>query len=291
MNVVKRMLGIWLVAGCAYGMLGNAAYAQDSIRLIVRGDDLGCTQGSLIAIERAFSEGILTCTGIQACAPWFDGAAALCRKHPEWCVGVHLSIIGEWQGYRWRPVLPWDKVPSIVDADGFFYASPEELIAHQPKLGEIEAELRAQIELVKKRGVTPGYLDTHSLGYRAYPGLEELFLRLSREYGLPLSGYAGETVFPGVYITPPAEKLGRAVALFDQLQPGLYLWVCHLGIDSPEQNALSHTPPKKAFAADGVGAHRRAELGVVTSDSVKAVIARKGIVLTNYTEVSGKRKP
>jgi len=34
--------------------------AQD-IRIIVRGDDMGMTQGSLAAYEKAFNEGVLTC--------------------------------------------------------------------------------------------------------------------------------------------------------------------------------------------------------------------------------------
>lgn len=93
--------------------------AQNDIRLIVRGDDFGMTQGSIAAFQRAFNQGVLTCAGIQVTAPWFEAAAALSRENPNWCLGVHLTIIGEWRGYRWRPVLPWDKVSSIVDKDGF----------------------------------------------------------------------------------------------------------------------------------------------------------------------------
>ncbi len=104
----------------------NGAYGAD-IRLIVRGDDLGMTQGSLAAFEKAFNEGVLTCASILVCAPWFEGAADLCRRNHTWCTGVHLALVGEWRGYRWRPVLPWDKVSSLVDEDGFLYAYPDEL--------------------------------------------------------------------------------------------------------------------------------------------------------------------
>ena len=90
----------------ALPMIGNT----QEIELIVRGDDFGMTQGSLVAFERGFNEGILTCASILVQAPWFEAAAALSRKNPQWCVGAHLSLVGEWIGYRWRPVLPWDKV-------------------------------------------------------------------------------------------------------------------------------------------------------------------------------------
>jgi hypothetical protein len=87
----------------------------EEIRLIVRGDDLGMTQGSIAGFEKAFKEGVLTCASIQVPAPWFEAAADLAKKHRQWCFGVHLTLIGEWRGYRWRPVLPWDQLTSIVD--------------------------------------------------------------------------------------------------------------------------------------------------------------------------------
>jgi len=36
------------------------SHAEET-RLIVRGDDLGMTQGTLLAFERAFNKGVLTC--------------------------------------------------------------------------------------------------------------------------------------------------------------------------------------------------------------------------------------
>ena len=82
-------------------MLLTAANSGTQVtRLLVRGDDLGMTQGSLAAFEKAFNEGVLTCASILVCAPWFEGAADLCRRNPQWCVGVHLSLVGEWRGYR-----------------------------------------------------------------------------------------------------------------------------------------------------------------------------------------------
>ena len=56
------------------------ASAEDEIRLIVRGDDMGMTQSSLDAFEEAFNRGVLTVGAIQVCAPWFEGAAAICQE-------------------------------------------------------------------------------------------------------------------------------------------------------------------------------------------------------------------
>jgi predicted glycoside hydrolase/deacetylase ChbG (UPF0249 family) len=175
------------------------AEVPTDIRLIMCGDDMGMTQGSLVAFEKAFKEGVLTCAGVRVTAPWFEGAVELYKRNPKWCVGLHLSIIGEWRGYRWRPVLPWDKVPTIVDEDGFLYRYPEELFFNKPKVEQIESEFRAQLKLALKKGINVAYLDTHYLGYSSYPEIEGVFKKLAREYNIPLSGVLGEKRFSGVY--------------------------------------------------------------------------------------------
>ena len=102
---------------------------------------MGMTQGSLEAFEAAFNRGVLSCASLIVPGPWFEGAADLCSRNPGWCTGIHLCLVGEWRGFRWRPVLPWNQVSSLVDDDGFLYTYPDQLFAQKPKLGEIEAEL------------------------------------------------------------------------------------------------------------------------------------------------------
>jgi hypothetical protein len=284
-KAVCTALVLWIVLFVAQG----AAQAQD-IRLIIRGDDMGMTQGSLAAFEKAFNEGVLTSGAIIVPAPWFEGAAELCRKNPGWCTGVHLALVGEWRGYRWRPVLPWDKVSSIVDENGFLFTSPDVLWAHKPKIEEIEAELRAQVELAKKYGINVQYIDTHYMGLTSYPGLENVIRKMSKDYDVPISSELGEKRPGSVYTTPVAEKKDAAVKMLQELQPGLWLWVCHIGIESPEQDALIHTQPDHIFINGGVGAHRAAELNVLTSIEVKSMILARGIKLVNYRELWQEQK-
>jgi predicted glycoside hydrolase/deacetylase ChbG (UPF0249 family) len=225
---------------------------------------------------------VLTCASLLVVAPWFDAAAGLIRRNPGWCIGVHLCLIGEWQGYRWRPVLPWSRVPTLVDADGFLHRSPEELWAGKPKPEEIEAEFRAQIDLALKKGVKLQYLDLH---YAANDDVKKIIRKLSKEYGLPISGTVGEKYAISVYKAPVDQKLCAALRQIDQLTPGLWLWVAHPGIDSPEHDALVHSSPEDRFTGGGVGKHRAAETAVLTSREVKDTIARKKIRLTTYREL------
>jgi predicted glycoside hydrolase/deacetylase ChbG (UPF0249 family) len=201
-----------------------------------------------------------------------------------------LCLIGEWRGYRWRPVLPWDKVSSLVDDDGFLYGSPDELWSSKPKLEEINAELRAQIDLAVRRQVKVHYIDTHYMGLTSYPGLKEIILKISQDYDVPISFTLGEKRCGSIYKVPVHEKEDEAVKMLERLEPGLWLWVCHVGIDSPEQKALIHTDPSVVFTNGGVGAHRAAELATLLSPKIRSVIQKRGIRLTNYGELRNEMK-
>jgi chitin disaccharide deacetylase len=126
---------------------------------------------------------------------------------------LHLSLVGEWQGYRWRPVLPWEKVSYLVDEEGFLYRYPDELWARKPKIEEIEAEFRAQVNLAMKKGVTIQYLDIHYTGFAEYPGLEDVNGRIAKDYDFPVFGRMVEKLVRGVYKVPVAEKKLRAMEM------------------------------------------------------------------------------
>lgn len=261
--------------------------AQD-IKLIIRGDDMGMTQGSLIAFEKAFNEGVLTCASIQAPAPWFEGAAELCRKNPGWCTGVHLTLVGEWRGYRWKPVLPWDIVSSLTDENGYFYRYPDELWSHKPKIEEIDAEFRAQVKLAKKSGINIQYIDTHYM-FNAPPGLSDIVKNIASEYNVPVSGSLGERRFIDETKLPRLKKKETIEKFLEEMEPGLWLMVCHPGIDSPEQNALIHTAPNDIQVDGGVGLHRAEVLKTLTGIEMKSIIIKRNIKLTNYKKLWEER--
>ena len=275
-TVIKNVTALFCVSILLFSGIADA---EDEIRVIVRGDDMGMTYGSLEAFEQAFNRGILTSGAIIVSAPWFEGAAELCKKNPGWCVGVHLALIGEWQGFRWRPVLPYDQVPSLVDEDGFLFQDPDDLAANNPNLVEMEAELRAQVELALKKGVNVQYLDSH------YNGVDQDIVdKIASDYNLPVSGRFGEQRI-SIYSVPVKEKKEQAMKIFRELEPGLYLWVSHPGIDSPEHRALIHTDPSAIFTEGGVGIHRAAVLEAQCSIELKSIAMQRGIKLVSYTDV------
>ncbi|UCF37578.1 MAG: ChbG/HpnK family deacetylase, partial [Acidobacteriota bacterium] len=156
---------------------------------------------------------------------------------------------------------------------------------------EIDAELRAQIRLAQKKGVNVQYLDTHYLtaSNDTYPGLGDLIRKIAADFDLPLSGTFGEREF-GIYETPVSQKLSEAVEGVREMSPGLWLWVCHPAIDSPEQRALIHSRPEHIQEGGGVGVHRAKVLDVLRSIEVRSMILKKRIRLTDYTEIWATEK-
>ena len=256
---------------------------QGLVELIVRGDDMGMTHSANEAFELAFKKGILTTGGLLVPAPWFEDAARRCREHPDWSVGVHLCVNAEWKDYRWRPVLPFNLVPSLVDEDGYFFPTASAFLAHQPKVEEVEKELRAQLERALSRGLKLDYLDTHMDSLETKEEFRAVVRKLAREYRLPVSGECGEDrEFFDIYNVSPQEKEKVILEKLKTARPGLYLMVVHPGLDTPEERAIVDTNPD---GLKNVYLYRSAEVRAITSPRVKKLLGKKNIKLTNYREL------
>ena len=257
------------------------------IRLIIRGDDFGTTHSSNMAIEDCFQRGILTCAAIIAPGPWAEEAAAISRAHPEWCIGAHLTTLGEWRGFRWRPVLPYDQVNTIVDKNGFLHQTPRDFFAGSIDYDQLEREFTAQVDLLANHwGIKLGYADYHYINGRGYgaPEYEEVLKRVAKKFNLPLSGYIGEQRFHSIYNTKPDKKLPEFLAALDRVEPGLYMSVHHMLQDDPEGRGLKYadTADEKP---EGSAAHRAAEAAVLVNPAVRERIEARGIKLISYRDV------
>ena len=253
--------------------------SDEEIRLIVRADDMGILHSCNLAVRKAFEEGILTCAAILAPSPWAREAAEMAVANPGWCIGAHLTVVGEWRGYRWRPVLPYDKVPTVVDDEGFLYRSPGEFFEANPDYSEVKMELKAQIDLLRKWGVRLCYLDRHYIG--GENDFTKVVRELAEEYSLPVSNLSGEKRVPGVYNEPPWAKEFLLMKQLEELTPDLWLLVNHLLVESPDGQGLIHTEPTHVMRG-GVGNHRAAELECLLSPHIKETILQKRIKLVDY---------
>ena len=151
--------------------------------LIVNADDYGLCASSNAAVEALFEAGRLHSATVmmpgRACAD----AVRFAIAHPQYPVGVHLTLTSEWPKYRWKPLTDGK---SLVDADGYMWPSSPE-VERNADLRELEAEIRAQVDAAHKMGMRPSHLDNHmgSL-YGHYTGrfsLLKMTLRVCGDYG------------------------------------------------------------------------------------------------------------
>jgi len=251
-------------------------------RLIVRADDFGICHGINVATARGLSEGVVTCAGVIVPGPWFPEAAAICRAHPEWDIGVELALTSEWIEMRWRPVSPLADVRSLVDEDGYFHRTTDAFLEARPDIKEVEKELRAQLEMAGRHGIRPSFFDHHMGASRRTPELKALTDQLAEEYGAVNSGAWGENRLrphPAGCVVPE-EMIGGWIAAIRSAQPGVNLMVAHLGTDTPEMQALhiahnNHCP----------AGNRSACLAAVTDPCVRHAIEEKGIELIGYRQL------
>ena len=252
--------------------------------LITRSDDLGYTHTGNLAMFDSMRFGIIRSAAILAIAPWFEEAARMACENPDLCFGVHMGVIGEWRGYRWRPVLPYSEICTLVDEDGFLWRSPAEFWANNPSMDELEREFTAQVNLVRKRGVQIDYLDTHYI-MPDDPRIRPVVERIGKKQGLQISCLLGENRLPdfGVYSVAPEDKESALARILEQLQPGVHLLIGHPGYPSLENDALVHFEPKDVQLL-GTGRLRAAETAAYMSPRIKKIVEDRGITLMSYRD-------
>lgn len=262
-------------------------YAPDARLLIINADDLGMCHSINAAIMRTLQGGLARSTTLMVPCPWALHAMRFLGDHPEIPFGIHLTVMSDPELYRWGPVVPKEKAPSLVNQAGYFY-NFETVHARlsQLKLDELEVEFRAQIETVLAAGLKPDHLDWHALRFGERLDILDLMIRLAKEYGLALrvigrpaieklQGQGLPTIdydFLDSYGIDPAAKPAELALRLRELPPGLSEWAVHPGLDTPELLALEP-------AGDHV---RQSDFDFLMSQEAKEIVSEEGILLIDY---------
>ena len=257
-------------------------------RLLVRGDDIGGSHASNVGIIQTFNEGIERTAEVMVVGPWFPEAVELLRMHPSLDVGIHLVLTSEWDGYKWRPIT---ECPSLCDEYGYFLrgtfpsqAYPNGSMMERVatiSLAEVEAELRAQIELAQRLIPQATHLSSHMGCTMISPEIAQLTQRLAKEYRLPVMDTSGlyESLPYGMGV-PIEEREERFLAALAAMEEGkTYMHIDHPAIFSPELEATGH------IGYENVAEDRQGVIDLWTSPRVKAFIEERGIELVSFGEL------
>jgi predicted glycoside hydrolase/deacetylase ChbG (UPF0249 family) len=151
--------------------------------LVVNADDFGLTVGVNDGIVRAHDRGILTSASVFANAPATADAIRRVRVRSSLGVGVHLALVDG------SPMLPPNRVPSLIEGDGRFRASWKPFIVAclrgRIAFEEVERELTAQIDRIRSEGIRLTHLDAHK-HVHAFPPIFAIVARLAKRFRIPV---------------------------------------------------------------------------------------------------------
>ncbi len=260
-------------------------------RLLVIETDIGMMHSINRAAFEALEKRWVTSATMLVPCPWFPEAARFARVHPEGDYGIHLALNSEWVPYRWGPVTPRELVPSLLDAEGYFPPLETDVVRHA-KLDEVQRELRAQIDKARAGGVNVTHLDSHMGTLFASPELFAIYVRLGREYDLPIliprtSALATDlpenvvlidrelTMRPGV---PPAQWLETYKKMLSPLGPGVYQLTVHLGYDDEEARGATE-------GRNWGASWRQTDFDVVRSSAFQQFLREQGFILVRWKDL------
>jgi chitin disaccharide deacetylase len=251
--------------------------------LILRCDDMGMSNAVNRATAQLIASGIPFSSSVMFSCPWYLEAVEILKANPQVAVGVHLTLGSEWKNYRWGPITSRDRVPSLVDSLGYFHPNPKALLAHNPRLEEIELEFRAQIERALGSGLKIDYLDNHMGAGMYNPEQRALVLRLANEYGLGISRYFGEEGVAMPSRLPFRVMQDSVVARISRIKPGTdNLLVVHLGLHPSEMDAMTDT---NEGGTPQMSRQRQLELNLLRSSKFKKALQRHNVQLITYRDL------
>jgi predicted glycoside hydrolase/deacetylase ChbG (UPF0249 family) len=300
----KHLFAALIIASVPFAANGQQdlatrlGYDAGAKMLIIHADDAGVAHSVNAATIGALEAGGITSASIMVPCPWFPEIAAYAAEHPSLDFGLHLTLTSEWKNYKWDGVLPAEEIPGLVGADGYFYPSVEEVVLHATA-GEVEREIRAQVERALAFGIKPSHLDSHMGTLFANPDFLAAYLKVGQEYGIPVfvplqangnpSGAPPAPAMPGMipvdnfYMMNPgieAENWSSFYAgIAGKLQPGLNEIIVHLAHDNEEMQAVAGGHP------DYGAAWRQRDYDIMLSESFKKQLVENGIVLVTWRQI------
>jgi predicted glycoside hydrolase/deacetylase ChbG (UPF0249 family) len=281
----------------AKSLLERLGYPADQKLLIVHGDDLGVAHSVNRATIKALESGGISSASIMVPCPWLPEIAAYARSHPQADLGLHLTLTSEWQLLRWAPVLGRERVPTLVDSDGYLYPSESQAAARMD-VREAENEIRAQIARARAFGIEPTHLDSHMGTLYQNRALFEVLMKVAHENKVPVrlsKEQFGHSQFMPAVLRPDDIVANQIISIeadvkaadwskyyteaIRGLQPGLTVMIVHLASDDEEMKGVTFEHPNWGAA------WRQRDFDFVTSEAFRRVLQENHVKLITWREV------
>ncbi|MFF2544968.1 ChbG/HpnK family deacetylase [Kitasatospora sp. NPDC058063] len=275
-------------------------HPPDARLLLLNCDDLGLDESVNLAVVDAIRNGIAaSCSLMTPCAA-APHALRLLRRHPEVPFGVHLTLVCESADRRWGPLAARDRVPSLLDASGGFFAptpAGRAALLARARLDDVEREFRAQIDAVAVAGLAPTHLDFHCLADGGREDVLDLTLALGAEYGLAVRVWLPPALarlraqglpvvdhdFLDSFTVPLDDKPAHYARLLAALRPGLTEWALHPSTADPRTDPRTDaTEDPNRHAPDDGWRVRHTDHAFLVSPEARRLLTELGITVLGY---------
>lgn len=272
-------------------------YPAGAKLLIVHADDLGMAHTVNAASTAALATGLVSSASIMVPCPWFAEIVSYAREHPDADLGLHLTLTSEWTSLRWGPVLPENRVASLLDANGYLHLTETEASKRMDPR-EAEAEIRAQVARAKAAGIRPTHLDSHMGTLYQTKELFAAWMRVAREEKLPARISRAHARQPHIaaVLTPDDVVIDHIISIepavkdeqwgdwyaaeLAKLQPGVTEVILHLAHDDAEMRAISVNHPAWGSA------WRQRDFDFFTSERFRKVLRDNNITLITWRQLA-----
>ena len=272
--------------------------------VIFHADDIGMCYEANQAAQNALSKEQYRSAAVMVPCPWFNEMAAWCVEHPEHDVGLHLTLTSEWKFYRWGPVAGREKVPGLIDSQGYLFRDVASVV-RSATAEEVAMEIRAQLARARQMGMQPSHIDTHMGTVYARADYTQAYLKVAMEEQIPAMviemrpASIAKFKSQGYPITDATAKMQASYSLpklddfhsvgegktyeekrqkfFDQLrlfQPGLHEIIYHPSVETEGLKKITNSWQQRVW-----------ENRLFTDPVVQQYIKENGIIVTSWKQV------
>lgn len=277
--------------------------------LLMHMDDAGMCPEANEAVQYYLENKYIPSTAVMMPCPAAADMVNWAKKH-SYDIGIHLTLTSEWKTYRWGTVADPAKVPGLIDPEKKMWHNVPEVVMHASS-GEVETEIRAQIDRMIEMGWRPTHMDTHMGTLYGSAGFAGVLLATAEKYGIPanaidLSNEAIAKKFraEGYPITPEVieamnkyslpkldnfssvpngktyeEKKANFFALVNSLDDGLTEIIFHPSVETENLKSITNSWQQRVWEAK-----------MFSDPEVIKFFQDKGIILTTWKEIMERFK-
>jgi len=276
-------------------------YPKDAKLVIIHSDDLAVSHSENAASTTAMEKGSVSSASIMVPCPWLSEIAAYAQSHPSADLGLHITLTSEWKYYKWGPVTSKDKVPGLINKNGYFYSSVDSVIQNA-SAAEVEQEIRTQVLKAKQMGIDPTHLDAHMGTALSSADYFKAYLKVGREFKIPVFiprlVEAGlkvkfdtmltekEVLVDNILSASPNDMKTGFKAFYTEgiknLKPGLTYLIIHTAYDDAEMRAVTVDHP------DWGAAWRQEDFNFFSSAECAKVLKDNNIYVITWKEIRDK---